>query len=142
VPYKGGGPAMNDLMAGHVDLLFASVLESIGQVKAGKLKTLGVSTATRSAAAPDIPTIAESGLKDFDSGSWLGLFAPAGTPPDIISKIAADVKAVLDDETTRQVLIQQGANPKSSTPAQLAALMEADRKRYARIIAEKNISLD
>ncbi len=142
VPYKGGGPAMNDLMAGHVDLLFASVLESVGHVKAGKLKTLGVSTATRSAAAPDIPTIAESGLKDFDSGSWLGLFAPAGTPPDIINKIAADVKAVLDDEATRQVLIQQGANPKSSTPAQLAALMEADRKRYAKIIAEKNISLD
>ncbi len=142
VPYKGGGPAMTDLMAGHVDLLFASVLESIGHVKSGKLKTLGVSTATRSAAAPDIPTIAESGLKDFDSGSWLGLFAPAGTPPEIINKIAADVKAVLDDDATRQVLIQQGANPKSSTPAQLAALMEADRKRYAKIIAEKNISLD
>ena len=142
VPYKGGGPAMNDLMAGHVDLLFASVLESVGHVRSGKLKTLGVSSATRSAAAPDIPTIAESGLKDFDSGSWLGLFAPAGTPVDIINKIALDVKAVLDDEATRQLLVQQGATPHSSTPAQLAALTEADRKRYAKIILEKNLSLE
>ncbi len=142
VPYKGGGPAMTDLMAGHVNLLFASVLESIGHVKAGKLKALAVTTNTRSAAMPEVPTVAESGLAGFESGSWLALLAPAGTPPELVNKIAADVKAVLDDEATRQALIQQGANPKSSTPAQLAALIESDRKRYAKIITEKNISID
>jgi tripartite-type tricarboxylate transporter receptor subunit TctC len=142
VPYKGGGPAMTDLMAGHVDLLFASVLESIGHVKSGKLRALAVTTTTRSAVMPEVPTVAESGLPGYESGSWLALLAPAGTPKDIVDKIAADLKAVLDDPATRQALEQQGATPHSSTPAQLAALMEADRKRYSKIIADKNISIE
>jgi tripartite-type tricarboxylate transporter receptor subunit TctC len=142
VPYKGGGPAMTDLMAGHVNLLFASVLESIGHVKAGKLKALAVTTSTRSAALPEVPTVAESGLPGFESGSWLALLAPAGTPAELVNKIAADVKAVLDDDATRQALIQQGANPRSSTPAQLAAVIDTDRKRYTKIITEKNISIE
>jgi tripartite-type tricarboxylate transporter receptor subunit TctC len=142
VPYKGGGPAMTDLMAGHVNLLFASVLESIGHVKSGKLKALAVTTTARSAAMPDVPTVADSGLPGYESGSWIALLAPAGTPKDLVDKIAADVKAVLEDEPTRQALIGQGAAPRSSTPAQLAALIDADRKRYTKIISDKSISLD
>ena len=142
VPYKGGGAAMTDLMAGHVDILFASVLESVGHVKSGKLKALAVTTTTRSSTMPEVPTVAESGLPDFDSGSWLALLAPAGTPPDLVNKMAADVKAVLADESTKQALVQQGAVPRSSTPAELAALIDTDRKRYTKIIRDKSISID
>lgn len=142
VPYKGGGAVMTDLIAGHVDLLFASVLESIGHVKSGKLKALAVTTTTRSDTLPEVPTVAESGLPGYESGSWLALLAPSGTPRDIVDKIAADMKAVLADESTRQALIQQGAIPRSSTPAQLQTLIDNDRKRYERIVREKNISID
>lgn len=142
VPYKGGGAVMTDLIAGHVDLLFASVLESIGHVKSGKLKALAVTTPTRSDTLPEVPTVAESGLPGYESGSWLAVLAPAGTPKDIVDKIAADMKVVLADESTRQVLIQQGAIPRSSTPAQLQTLIDNDRKRYERIVRDKNISID
>lgn len=142
VPYKGGGAAMTDLMAGHVDLLFASVLESIGHVKSGKLKALAVTTTQRSDAMPDLPTVAESGLPGYESGSWLAMLAPAGTPTELVDKIAADLRLVLAEDATRQALSQQGAIPRSSTPAQLQALIDNDRKRYARIIREKNISID
>lgn len=142
VPYKGGGAAMTDLIAGHLDLMFVSVLESIGHVKAGKMKALAVTTTSRSDSMPEVPTVAESGLAGYESGSWLALLAPAGTPKDIVDKIAADMKAVLADESTRQSLIQQGAIPRSSTPAQLQQLIDNDRKRYERIIREKNISID
>ena len=142
VPYKGGGAVMTDLIAGHVDLLFASVLESIGHVKAGKMKALAVTTTVRSDSMPDVPTVAESGLPGYESGSWLALLAPAGTPKDIVDKIAGDMKAVLADESTRQALIQQGAIPRSSTPAQLQTLIDNDRKRYERIIRDKHISID
>jgi tripartite-type tricarboxylate transporter receptor subunit TctC len=142
VPYKGGGPAMVDLIAGHVDVLFASVLESIGHVKSGKLRAIAVTTSERSSVMPEVHTVAESGLPGFDSGSWLALLGPAGLPPELVNKIAADVKAVIDDPATRQALEQQGATARSSTPAQLAALIEADRKRYSKIITDKNISLE
>lgn len=142
VPYKGGGAAMTDLMAGHVDLLFASVLESVGHVKSGKLKALAVTTTARSDVMPEVPTIAEAGVPGYESGSWLAMLAPAGTPAEIVERIAADVKAVIADESTRQALIQQGAIPRSSTPAQLQALIDGDRRRYAKIISEKNIATE
>ncbi len=142
VPYKGGGPAMNDMMAGHVNILFASVLESVGQVKSGKLNALAVTTKTRSSTLPDVPTISESGLTGYESGSWIGVLAPAGTPQAIINKIAADVKEAVQQADMREAFSKQGANPIGSTPAQFKALIDSDLKRYAKIIQEKNISID
>ncbi len=142
IPYKGGGPAMNDLMAGHVNILFASVLESIGFIQSSKLHALAVTTKTRSSAAPTVPTIAESGLAGFESGSWIGILAPAGTPQAIIDKIAADVKEALTHQDTRDAFAKQGANPIGSTPAQFKALIDTDLKRYTKIIQEKNISIE
>jgi tripartite-type tricarboxylate transporter receptor subunit TctC len=142
VPYKGGGPAMTDLMAGHVDLLFASVLESSGNIKSGKLKGLAVTHAKRSPALPDVPTLAEAGVKNAESGSWIALLAPAGTPAPIIAKLAADVKAVVADAEVREKLIAQGAVPQTSTPAELQALIDADRTRYGRIIREKGVKVE
>lgn len=142
VPYKGGGAAMTDLMAGHLDLMFVSVLESVGHVKSGKMKALAVTTTSRSDSMPEVPTVAESGLPGYVSGSWLALLGPAGMPRELVDKIAGDTQAVLAEEATRQALVQQGAIPRSSTPAQLQALIDSDRKRYERIIRDKNISLD
>ncbi|HKQ27992.1 MAG TPA: tripartite tricarboxylate transporter substrate binding protein [Burkholderiales bacterium] len=142
VPYKGGGPAMTDLMAGHVDLLFASVLEGSGHIKAGKLKGLAVSHAKRSPALPDVPTLAEAGVSNAESGSWIALLAPAGTPSAITDKVAADVKLAVSAPDVREKLIAQGAVPQASTPAELQALIDKDRERYGRIIREKGLKAE
>ena len=142
VPYKGGGPAMVDLMAGHVDLLFASVLEGSGHIKAGRLKGLAVTHANRNAALPDVPTIGEAGVKGGESGSWIALLAPAGTPRPVIEKLAADVKEAVSAPDVREKLIGQGAVPQSSTPAGLQQLIDADAARYGKIIRDKGVRID
>jgi tripartite-type tricarboxylate transporter receptor subunit TctC len=139
VPYKGGGPAMTDLMAGHVDLLFASVLEGSGHIKSGKLKGLAVSHAKRSPALPDVPTLAEAGVKNAESGSWIALLAPAGTPPAIIAKVGADLKEAVAASDVKEKLIAQGAVPQASTPGELQKLVDSDLARYGRIIREKGL---
>lgn len=142
IEYKGGGPAALDLMAGHVNIYFGTVLESVGHVKAGKLKGLGVTSANRSPALPELPTIAESGYAGFDTGSWIGLLAPAGTPVAIINKVSADLREVLTLPDTKNTLITQGATPWPMTPEQFAARIKSDRQRYGKIIEENNLSAD
>src|SRR3989440_7365653 len=142
VPYKGGGQAMTDLMAGHVNLLFASVLESSGHIKAGKLKGLAVSHAKRSPAIPEVPTLAEAGVPNAESGSWIALLAPAATPAAIIDKVAADVRDAVAQSDVKEKLIAQGAVPQASTPAELQALINADLARYGRIIREKGLKAE
>lgn len=142
IPYKGGGPAMIDLMAGHVHMLFASVLESSGHIRAGKLKGLAVTHARRSPALPDVPTIAEAGVKGGESGSWIALLAPAGTPQAVIDKVAAGIRDVVAAADVREKLVAQGAVPQSSTPAELQKLIDADRARYGKIIRDKNLKVE
>jgi tripartite-type tricarboxylate transporter receptor subunit TctC len=142
IPYKGGGPAAADVMAGNVNLYFSTVLESIGAVRSGKLKALGASSLVRSAAMPDLPTIAESALTGFDAASWIGLVAPAATPLNLVEKIAADIKAVISDPDTRQTLIQQGATPMALSPSEFKARIDIDRQRYAKVIKEANVQVD
>ena len=142
IPYKGGGPAMIDLMSGQVNLLFASVLEGSGHIKAGKLKGLAVSHAKRNPAIPDVPTLAEAGVKDAESGSWIALLAPTGTPTAITDKIAADIKEAVSIPDVRDKLIGQGAVPQASTPQELRALIDADLKRYGRIIREQGLKTE
>src|SRR5437868_10741574 len=105
VPYKGGGPAMTDLMAGHVDLLFASVLEGSGHIKSGRLKGLAVTHIKRSPALPDVPTLEEAGVKEAESGSWIALLAPAGTPQAIVDQVGADIKEALAAPEVKEKLI-------------------------------------
>jgi tripartite-type tricarboxylate transporter receptor subunit TctC len=142
VPYKGGGPAMTDLMAGHVDLLFASVLEGSGHIKSGKLKGLAVTHVKRSPALPDVPTLAEAGVKDAESGSWIALLAPSGTPQAIVDQVGADIKEAVATREVKEKLIAQGAVPQASTPRELQALIDTDRLRYSRIIREKNLKAE
>ena len=142
VPYKGGGAAMTDLISGNVHLLFASVLETSAHIKAGKLKALAITSKQRVAALPDVPTLEESGVTGAESGSWLGLLAPAGTPKDIVDKVSQDLQKVLAMPDVQQQLLAQGAVAKGGTPADFANLIAADRKKYARIIVDNNLSAD
>ncbi len=142
VPYRGGGPATQDLMAGHVQLLFMTVLEASGNIKAGKLRALAVTSDQRVPALADVPTLAEAALPGFNSISWLGLLAPAGTPPEIVDKISADVRAVLADEAVRARYVTLGGVPRATTPAQFGKLIDDDRKRYAKIITERKITVE
>ncbi len=142
VPYKGGGPMVADLIGGHVDLSFPTVLEASGHVKSGKLRAIGVTSDKRSPSMPEVPTLAESGLPGFQAASWIGLLAPAGTPREIVDKVAADVAEVVAHPDLNQQLSAQGATPVGGTPAQFSALIESDRQRYARVIREKAITVE
>jgi tripartite-type tricarboxylate transporter receptor subunit TctC len=142
VPYKGGGPAVQDLIGGHVQLSFPTILAVSSFIRAGRLRALGVTSTTRSPTLPDVPTLSESGLARYDCSSWIGLLAPVGTPGTIITKIANDLREVVRKEETTQRLVGQGATPVGSTPAEFKTLMESERLRYARMIAERGIELD
>lgn len=142
VPYRGGGPAVADLLAGHVQLSFMTVLEASGNIKAGRLRALAVTSDKRVSALPNVPTLAESGLKGFNSISWIGLLAPAGTPRDLVEKISADVREVVARDDVNARLVQLGAVPATTTPAQFAKLIDNDRKRYAQIIRDHKITVN
>ena len=142
VPYKGGGPAIADTIAGHVDLYFGTVLESLGHVKAGKLRALAVTSDKRHPSLPEAPTLAESGLPGFNTGSWIGIVAPAGTPRDVVEKAARDITEVVRMPEVRDALLAQGAIPVGGTPEAFAALIDADRKRYGALIRERNITAE
>ena len=140
VPYKGGGPAMQDLMGGVVNLTFLTVLESGSAIKSGKVRPIAVTSLKRSPAMPTIPTLAESGVPDYFSISWIGVLAPAGTPKAIVDKISRDIQEIVASADVNKRFIEQGATPVGSTPEQFHSLIDSERARYRRIITEKNIS--
>jgi tripartite-type tricarboxylate transporter receptor subunit TctC len=142
VPYRGGGPAIADLLAGHVQLSFMTVLEASGHIKAGKLRALAVTGDKRLPAFPDLPTLGEGTLPGFNAISWIGLLAPAGTPPDTVDKIAADVRAVLADEAVRARFTALGGVPRATSPQEFAKVIAADKARYAQIIRSRKITLE
>lgn len=142
VPYKGGGAAMTDLISGNVHLLFASVLETSAHIKGGKLKALAITSKSRVSALPDVPTLEESGVTGAESGSWLGLLAPAGTPQAIVDKISQGLQQVVAMPDVQQQLLGQGAVAKGGSTADFVNLIAADRKKYARIINDNKLSAD
>ena len=142
VPYRGGGPAVSDLIAGHVQLSFMTVLEASGHIKAGKLRALAVTSNQRVSALPDVPALAEGAVPGFNSISWIGLLAPAGTPREIVEKISADVRELIASDEVKTRLTDLGGVPRANTPAQFGQMIEADRKRYAQIIRERKITVD
>jgi tripartite-type tricarboxylate transporter receptor subunit TctC len=142
VPYKGGGAAMTDLISGNVHMLFASVLETSAYIKSGKLKALAITSKERVSAMPDVPTLQESGVTGAESGSWLGLLAPAGTPPEVVEKISRGLQQVVSAPDVQQQLLAQGAIAKTGTPQDFVQLIANDRKRYARIILDNKLTID
>jgi tripartite-type tricarboxylate transporter receptor subunit TctC len=142
VPYKGAAPAMQDLVGGQIQLMFDNLASALGQVKAGRVKALAVTTAKRTALAPELPTIAESGLPEFDISTWFGVFAPAGTPRDALDRLHAEFTKALASPDVREKMLALGAEPVGSRPEEFAAYIRAERDKYARVIKASGAKAD
>jgi len=134
VPYKGGGPAMSDLIGGQVNLIFATTASAIPHLKSGRIKGIAVTTAKRSALLPELPTISESGLEGFDANNWYGLVVPAKTPRAIIDQLNAEVTKVLAMPEVKTTLFNQGLDPAPGTPEQFGAYIRSERAKWAKVI--------
>jgi len=142
IPFKGGAPATQALLAGDTQFMFDNLANAMAQVKAGKLKALAVTTAERSKLVPELPTMAEAGLQGFDISTWYGLFAPAGTPTAIVAKWNADVTKILTTPDVRAKLMADGAEPAPDTPEQFAQMISRELAKYARIIKASGAKVD
>lgn len=138
-PYKGSGPALADLMGGHIAFMFDPINTSVQHIKTGKLKALGVGTRKRSSAMPDVPTIDESGLKGFEAATWIGVLAPAGTPAAIVARMHDEIVKVLQIPEVQQRLSSQGAEPVGSSPAQFDAFMKSEIAKWGDVIRKANV---
>ena len=134
VPYKGGGPAMIDLVAGQVQLVFATAASAVPQIKAGRIKGLAVTTIKRSALMPELPTISEAGLAGFDANNWYGLLAPAKTPRPVIMRLNTEVAKILNMPDVKDFLFKQGLDAAPGTPEQFAAYMKSERAKWGKVI--------
>jgi len=141
VPYRGTGPAVTDLLGGRIDAMFSPALVVTPHIAAGMLRVIGTTGAARSALFPEFPTIAETGLPDYRSLGWFGLFAPAGTPRDIVAKISAAVRQVLTTPEAKQRLAEQGAEPEPNTPEAFTAFVNADVAKWLALAAKAGIKL-
>ena len=139
VPYKGGAPALTDLIGGHVPMTFNNIPESIAHIMAGTVRPLGVTTAVRSPVLPNVPTIAESGLPGFDTGVWWGMLGPAALAPDLKMKLAKDCIAAVNAPVVKERLLALGATPIGGPPEALAALIRADYEKWGPIIKAAGI---
>lgn len=142
VPYKGRAQAIPDLLGGRIQMIFDNMPSALPLVKSGELKALGVTSAQRSAAAPDIPTIAESGLPGFEATSWFALLGPAGIPREVQDRISQETAKVLAMPDVKQKLATLGLDPKPGTPQALTALMEAETAKWAQVVKESGAKLD
>jgi tripartite-type tricarboxylate transporter receptor subunit TctC len=142
IPYKGTAPAMNDVMGNVVTMSFAQMSTALPQIRAGRLKALGVASLARSPVLPELPTIAEQGLAGFEAVSWYGLMAPAGTPRDVIAKLNAEVNRILQLPDVRERLVALGATPAGGSPEALAQMIRAESARLAPIIRAANIKAE
>jgi len=142
VPYKGLAPALTDLLAGEVQLMFSSVVAILPHIKAGKLRAIAVTGAKRLASMPELPTIAESGLPGYEASSWYGILAPAGTPRDIVMKLNAELAKALEQPEVRNSLLAEGAEPAGGSPERFAAHIRAEMERLGKIIRDAKIRLE
>ena len=142
VPYKGAAPAMNDLIGGQIQLMFDNLASSLGQVRAGRVRALAVTTAKRTALAPELPTVAESGLPGFDISTWFGIFVPAGTPRDIVERLHAEFTKALAEPDVREKMVALGAEPVGNKPEEFAAYIRSESAKYARVIRASGAKVD
>ena len=142
VPYKGAAPALTDVVGGHVHMMFTLLPSVMSQVKAGSLRALAVAAAQRDASLPEVPTFIESGLPEFLSDSWYGIFAPAGTPSDVVARLNAEIQKVLALPDVKQRLATEGAEAMGNTPEQFAAQVRRDLAHWTKIAREARITVE
>jgi tripartite-type tricarboxylate transporter receptor subunit TctC len=142
VPYKGMNPALVDLLAGRVDAMFCNLPVCLTHIRSGKLAALAVTGATRSPLLPDVPTMAEAGLANYVVEGWFGLFAPAGVPPAVVTRLNAEVVRILKDPATTAALRAQGAEPGADSAEAFGAFVAKERVRWAKVIRDANITLE
>ncbi|MPS90818.1 MAG: tripartite tricarboxylate transporter substrate binding protein [Comamonas sp.] len=142
IPYKGAAPAITDMLAGQVDLQFGAINSLLPHIRSGKLRALAVGGTRRASLLPNVPTMAEVGLPQYDSEIWLGLAAPTGTPSAVIKRINADVSRVLEESGVKEKLAEQGIEARSSTPQEMTQLVERDTARWASVIKGAGIKAD
>lgn len=142
VAYKGGGPAIVDLLAGNIQMIFATAASSIGHVKAGKIRALAVTTAKRSSLVPDLPTVAEAGLPGFEANNWNGVLVPAKTPRPIINRLNKEFAAALNLPDIKEFLFNQGLEAAAGTPEEFAAYMQSEMVKWAKVIKAAGIKVN
>jgi tripartite-type tricarboxylate transporter receptor subunit TctC len=142
VPYKGAGPAATDLLGGQVAYYFATPPAVIGFIKAGKLRALAVSSSKRLPVLPDVPTVAESGYKGFETSDWKMLVAPKGTPAEVVAKLSGEVQKALGKPETLSRLLSEGSLPGSGSPQQAAQLLQSEQQRWAAVVRGANVKVD
>ena len=142
VPYKGAGPALTDVVGGHVHMMFTLLPSVMSQVRAGSLRALAVASAKRDPSLPEVPTFIESGMAEFLSDSWYGVFAPAGTPPEVVSRLNAEVQKVLALPEVRQRLATEGAEPMGNAPEAFAAQVRRDLAHWTKVAREARITVE
>ena len=141
VPYKGQSLALVDLMGGHIQFLFPSIPAAVQHVRARKLVALGVTTAQRATALPDIPTIAEAAIPGYEVSGWYGVIGPAGLPPAIVARLNKEINANLLIPETRKQMASEGAEPRTATPEEFGAAMARDRLKWAKVVAAAGLKV-
>jgi tripartite-type tricarboxylate transporter receptor subunit TctC len=142
VPYKGAGPMMQDLLGGQVDLAFDGLGSSAPQIKSGKLRPIAVTTKTRSPILPDVPTMAEAGLKDYEVTTWYAVWAIKGTPKEIVDKMYAEIVKALAQPDIREIWAQQGATVGGIPPAEFAAFVKSEVAKWGKVVKDAGIKID
>ena len=142
VPYKGSAPLTTDLLGGQVDMSFDTLTPLVQHIKAGKLRALAVTTAKRSSTLPDVPTLAEAGMKDFNQGTWFGILAPAATPKEVVAKLNAEMVKIIQSPEFKKRMEEIGAEPVGDSPAQMAAQIKDDTAKYAKLVKDAKVAVD
>jgi tripartite-type tricarboxylate transporter receptor subunit TctC len=141
VPYKGSGPAIQDLMGGQVDMMFDTTVVAAAQIKGGKVRPLAVTSAKR-VKGFDVPTMAEAGVPGYEVTSWQGVFAPAGTPPAIVSRLNTEIVKILNMPDVRERMEQMGIDPVANTSEEFAAFQKAEITKWAKVVKDGNLKID
>jgi tripartite-type tricarboxylate transporter receptor subunit TctC len=139
IPYKGAAPAMTDLLGGHTSMAALSIASGMPHIQAGKLRGLAVTSAKRNPALPDVPTVAESGFKDFDANGWLGILVPNGTPPAVIARLNTEISKVMQKDEVKKALIAQGVEARTSTPEEFGAMLKSEQTKWHKIVETAGI---
>jgi tripartite-type tricarboxylate transporter receptor subunit TctC len=142
VAYKGGGPAMTDLLGGHVGVLFSSMATAVPHIRSGKIKGLAVTTSTRVPAIPDVPTVAELGFPGYEALIWFGLVGPAKLPPEITSTVSRALVSALEEKSVQDAIRNMGYEPVPNTPAQFAAVIRNDLEKWRKVVDEAKIRVE